>query len=378
MGDKWHEFFGGGFPARVMLARVSRSAKTPGDAVSQRAVDPVIQKRFSIRRCEQKIDQGDYGGFTESSRDRLTDIYQRLRLRSHQSGYKAFWWNCSGRISEIDINMAADRKMTEEERRVEASAHEFLDAHFPQIIQDYIAENGNTLDADRAKEHFEVYAQNRESRIKWGSAMYGPASKLVDTMFETKITETEEEIIVFLGGGPGAGKTSFSTDPQYRDVLKEAAVVMDGTLANYERSATQIRFALDRGHQVVVFFIHRRFDEAIDGVISRACSPQSLRVVPLSVVASKHLGAVETLVRLKEEFARHDSVEIQVAVFRGVGEPFGVATVAEVKEAMTFDIDQLVQKSYQILDGRYQAQQHEGISEGEHQITEAIYQGLRR
>lgn len=268
--------------------------------------------------------------------------------------------------------------MTDEERQVEASAYEFLEAHLPKIIQDYIAENGNTLDADRAKEHFEVYAQNRESRIKWASAVYGPASKLVDTMFQKKATETEEEIIVFLGGGPGAGKTSFSVDPQYREVLKEAAIVMDGTLANYERSAAQIRFALERGHQVVVFFIHRPFEEAIEGVISRACSPQSLRVVPLSVVASKHLGAVEALVRMEEEFAENEAMEIQVAVFRGVGEPFGVATVAEVREAMTFDIDQLTQKSYQILDGRYQAQQQKGPREGEHQITEAIYQGLRR
>lgn len=275
-------------------------------------------------------------------------------------------------------SMAKKRKMTIEEQRVEAAAYEFLDAHLPQIAQDYTTENGNTLDADRAKEHFEVYAQNRESRIKWASAVYGPASKLVDTMFQTKITEAEDEIIVFLGGGPGAGKTSFSADPQYREVLKEAAVVMDGTLADYERSEGQIKFALDHGHQVLVFFIHRPFEDAIDGVISRACSPQSLRVVPLSVVAAKHLGAVETLVRLEEEYADNDAFQIQVAVFRGVGEPFGVATVAEVREAMTFDIDQLTQKSYQILDGRYQAQQQEGPREGEHQITEAIYQGLRR
>lgn len=138
---------------------------------------------------------------------------------------------------------------------------------------------------------------------------------------------------------------------------------------------------LDVGKEVVVFYVHCNFQRAIEGVIDRALSPISLRVVPMSVVSAKHFGAVKTLKTISRRFGHRADFAIRVAVFQGIGEPFAMGEIEDVLVSETSTVDPLIQKAYSILDDRYQAdrvsQSRQNPTERRH-LTEDLYQSLRR
>ena len=156
---------------------------------------------------------------------------------------------------------------------------------------------------------------------------------------------------------------------------------MDGTLSDTERAIAFIDAALDAGKEVVVFYVHCEFRRAIEGVIDRALSPISLRVVPMSVVSAKHFGAVQTLKTISLRFGHREDFAIRVAIFQGIGEPFAMGEIEDVLAAETSTVDPLLQKAYSILDDRHQAdrisQSRQNSTERRH-LTEDLYQSLRR
>lgn len=271
----------------------------------------------------------------------------------------------------------ARRILSREEETVEAAAFRFLEANFANLVEQYEKANGRIVDADRIKEFFPMFAESESSRVKWASAVYAPAAKLADYLYEFFLNREESRLaVVLLAGGPGSGKSTFSSQPEIEKLLAEAAVTMDGTLSDTDRAIRLIENALSAGKDVVVFYIHSDFDRAIQGVIDRSISPTSLRVVPLSVVANKHFGAVKTLEAISHHFADVENFIVRVAIFRGLDEPFDAGTIEDVLNEAPSAVDPLIQKSYSILDARYKTDQ---VSEaaGHYRLTEEVYKRLR-
>lgn len=277
--------------------------------------------------------------------------------------------------------MAEPRSLSPEEKTVEAEAFRFLEANFGSLVERYEKANGRIVDADRIKELFPMFAESESSRIKWASAVYAPAAQLADYLYEYFLKREESRFaVVLLAGGPGSGKSTFSSQPEIEKLLSEAAVTMDGTLSDANRAVRLIESALATGKDVVVFYIHSEFDRAIQGVIDRSVSPTSLRVVPLSVVAAKHFGAIKTLETISNRFLNVENFAIRVAIFRGLDEPFEYGTVEDVLKEAPSAVDPLIQKSYSILDARYKTDQVGDSSLDEaarYRLTKEVYQRLR-
>lgn len=269
------------------------------------------------------------------------------------------------------------RSLSPEERAVEADVFRFLEANFDRLVEQYEKDNGRIVDADRIKELFPMFAESESARIQWASAVYAPAARLADYLYEYFLRrEGSRFAVVLLAGGPGSGKSTFSSQPEIAKLLSEAAVTMDGTLSDTDRAVRLIESALETGKDVVVFYVHSEFDRAIQGVIDRSVSPTSLRVVPLSVVAAKHFGAVKTLEAISFRFSDVENFAIRIAIFKGLDEPFGEGTVEGAPSA----VDPLIERSYSILDARYKTDQDGDSGHGEtarYRLTEELYQRLR-
>jgi len=277
---------------------------------------------------------------------------------------------------------ATIRTLTDEEKKVEEEAFRFLEENFDKLAADYERIYGRIIDADRIKELFPMFATTEQTRRRWASAVYAPAARLADHLFHRFLREQISRVaVVLLAGGPGSGKSTFSAQPDIEKILSEAAVTVDGTLSDTERAITFIEAALDAGKEVVVFYVHCNFQRAIEGVIDRALSPISLRVVPMSVVSAKHFGAVQTLKTISRRFGHRADFAIRVAVFQGIGEPFAMGEIEDVLVSETSTVDPLIQKAYSILDDRYEAdrvsQSRQNPTERRH-LTEDLYQSLRR
>lgn len=277
--------------------------------------------------------------------------------------------------------VAAKRTLNAEEQAVEAAAMLFWEQNKEALIESYHEEYGNILDTDRAKELFPMFTESPEARVALASAMYRPASQAVDEIYERLLRVRPGEFVVFLGGGPGSGKTVFSNTKAVQKVLSKAAAVMDGTMANQKRTEEQIEAALRAGKAIIVFYIFCKFERAIEGVIDRACSPKSLRAVPMSVVAGKHYEAANTLIHLVKKYELNDSVEIEVSVFNGPTETFGETDSSTVEKAMKGKtVDALTGISYRLLDARRERDQQNpeaAKAKGISPLTETIYQILR-
>jgi hypothetical protein len=246
-------------------------------------------------------------------------------------------------------------------------ANDELDADFEAFAKRYEAEHGRTLDADRAKELFRDYSATSATRAKHSSAVYPPAQRLVDKLFERWVNEPGAGPVVFTSGGPGAGKTRLLE--HIKGAMPVApSVIMDGTLSDTNRAAANIAAARKAGKKVVIWHVNREFSDAVNGVIDRALDPANGRAVPLHVTASKHAGARRTFQELRQKFANDPGVTFE-AQNTSADLQMQPMPVAAVGFDLPGSVDIWKKQAYEILDERTRAANEAGkpIPEGTRQ-----------
>lgn len=263
---------------------------------------------------------------------------------------------------------------------VRSSAFRLVHNDWATVKAEYLLKNGTILDTDRAKELFPVYSKNLQSQARWSSAVYKPASEFIDK-FYTELLQVEAEerpsnLILFLAGGPGSGKSTFVVN---NPATENAYLILDGTLSDFDRASDNIYEALFENYEVHVIHVYRPFDEAVKGVIERGLSIKSGRVVPLSVVAEKHFRSARCIKDLNALFS--GIAEFDFFQYRGIGRPFTLVSVDTVIEDLG-DIDNLQQRAYSVLEEIYEARRHllpeEAFETGEQPFSEAIYAAFHR
>ena len=193
--------------------------------------------------------------------------------------------------------------LSDEERRAEYEFAAMLAGNPATTAAQYDAKFGIILDRNSAQELSPLYNESRESRQKWSVATLEPAGAFIEWLFYQKIKSLPpESLIVFNAGGQGSGKTTATAGLSSAD---GAAVIMDGTLQNPERSMTHIESALQHGHFVNVRYVFCPWKKALENVVRRACT-EGGRIVPLRRSAKGHFQAPRTFLNACERFGDHE------------------------------------------------------------------------
>lgn len=259
-----------------------------------------------------------------------------------------------------------DGKLTGLDAAIEDRLARQITADLPGAIDRYgrltESEGGKVLNTDVARELSADYQADRTR----SAAVHEPASWLVKEMYRRKLREApragEEPLVLFTGGGTGAGKTSaIEGIPSMRQIKATAQMIYDTNLNGLASSVTKIEQALKADKAVRIAFVVRDPVEAlVKGALPRA--ERMGRTVPLAEHAKTHIGAAETLQKLAEKYADHPKVDfVVIDNTRGKGK----AQPADIAFIATMDYSDLTKRLRAALDQEYER----GT------ISEAVYRG---
>lgn len=163
---------------------------------------------------------------------------------------------------------------------------------------------------------------------------------------------SEFPVTIFMAGSPGAGKTEYSKNllelitkdskdhpvridsdefrseiPDYtgnnssevqgavsilmremyeRTLINKQTVIIDGTLANYEKAKENIQRSLNRHREVFIFYIYQRPEVAWQFTLAR--EKLEGRNIPKEVFVDQFICARETIARVHKEFQEHMTI----------------------------------------------------------------------
>jgi cobalamin-dependent methionine synthase I len=184
--------------------------------------------------------------------------------------------------------------LSEEERYVECKFASELAADLEGAAKRYTGMFANVLDRNNAQELSPDYSESRESRQRESVSTLEPAGGFIDWLYARRLRELPaDSLVVFNAGGQGSGKTTATQGA----VLREADLVMDGTLQNHARSEAHIQAALEANLFVEVRHIFCPWETAVTNMLRRAAE-EGGRIVPLKRAAGGHFQAARTTLAL--------------------------------------------------------------------------------
>ena len=165
---------------------------------------------------------------------------------------------------------------------------------------------GRVLDTDIARELSPEYRADRSRSME----VHEAASDFIQSNFESRMAEEGEgEIVAFMAGGGGAGKSS--AEILLAPILDKATTVLDGTLSSYDKAERNVQMALDSGRKVAILYVYRDPIDALKyGVLTRAMTGG--RTVPIDALVKGHAGSSTVVRKLQEKFGDNPNFKLHV------------------------------------------------------------------
>jgi hypothetical protein len=193
---------------------------------------------------------------------------------------------------------------------------------FDAAVREYAArpdaQGGKVLNTDTARELSPDYLADRTR----SAAVHEPASQFVKDLYARMLAEPPKEgeipLVMFTAGGIGAGKSSaVKMLPQVQGLADQAQIIYDTNMNGYASSKQKVEQALAAGKDVVITLVARDPEDAlVNGALPRAERQRQEfgtgRTVPIGEHIKTHVGAIDTVKRLAEEYADDPRVAIRV------------------------------------------------------------------
>jgi hypothetical protein len=196
----------------------------------------------------------------------------------------------------------------------EASVAAAVEADPEPYIQAYLADHrsfgGRYIAADLFKETFEVYRASKDSRNRYNTPVHNTAAVLAAEQLRRMLTDTsqpERDLVVFLTGIPGAGKTSSIASakelpPHYRAVFEEQ-------LSNLETTRDKLDQVERAGLTPLLIVAHATPENALDNTIKRFY--EIGRGASIHVMSAIQGGLPATLAEIHRQFGERVALSIQ-------------------------------------------------------------------
>ena len=256
------------------------------------------------------------------------------------------------------------------EKKVETEVAEYFSANRKALIREYLKRFENIVDRNNAQELYQPYAQKRESRQKLSLATHEPAGALADEIYFALVKRkcpVKKNIVLFNAGGQGSGKT---TSLRFSGKTKQAFIVMDGTMQDFDKSRRNIDLALKHGKLAHINFVYCPFDKAVQNIIRRGSDPKGGRVVNIKRAAKGHYQALENIFKIVAAY--RDNPAVTHTVVDNRGDDPQLISLEKLREFRYPSIDALERQGYAALDDYFTSSQ-----ESDPSLTSKLYQLLK-
>lgn len=178
--------------------------------------------------------------------------------------------------------------------------------------------DGRYVAADLFKETFQEYAASKESRNRYNGPVHNSAAVLSSELFKQNLKDHSDparDVVVFLTGTPGAGKTSQvlangQFDPNVR-------MVFEGQMSNPVTSIEKIQQVLDAGLKPVIHVVHALPENALANTLKRY--DELGRGASIGVMSSIQGQLPDSLVEIQKQYG--DAVQLIVTDVRDRNHP---------------------------------------------------------
>lgn len=202
--------------------------------------------------------------------------------------------------------------LSEEAKKVESRFLKYLNDNLEDVEKLYKKNFDNVISADLVKELSEDY---RRDSLNYSVAVHQPSSEFTKYIFKKALgrpkTKGKDKMVLFVTGGPGAGKTSgIENVEDIRKVKNFSDIVHDSVLHSLSKVKENVSLCLNSGRVAVIVHVYRDIEESfLNGVLPRMRKEK--RVVPLNVHIDKHIKANKAILETFEEYKGNNKVDIR-------------------------------------------------------------------
>ncbi len=178
------------------------------------------------------------------------------------------------------------------------------------------SEGGKVLNTDVVRELSPDYMKDRSRAAE----VHEPASDFTKRLYADKLAEMKQgDMVMFMAGGTGAGKTTaIGQVPEVLALKEDAHLVYDTNMNKFKGSVEKIDQALAAGAGAVhiVHVMREPVDALVHGALARAARQEKElgtgRTVPLQAFADAHRGSADTVPRIAEHYKDDPRVTVHV------------------------------------------------------------------
>ena len=267
----------------------------------------------------------------------------------------------------------------------------YLEEHYQEARKIYKEHFGKVLNTDNARELSPDYApgginakdqETKDARSTYAAAVHEPSSAFIKKMFIDDLNELvaqgKQPDVFFTAGGTGSGKSTAIKDvPRVQALYDRADIIYDTNLNKIKSAVDKFNEIFNRNGYIDIAYVHRSPLEAlVVGSLPRAM--RFGRTVPMSEHIRTHVGAPETLQKIKKMYENDPRVAIAV-----INNTRGKGNAVEIPDKQLLDFIKQVKYNEtdlktsleKALEEEYAKGQKTNYKEG---INKSVYEGTRR
>lgn len=270
----------------------------------------------------------------------------------------------------------SDRQLTPAQRDIETRFAEDLAIDYEGAVERYNAipdtQGGKVMSVDTARELSADYLADRSQ----SEAVHEPGSWFIKRLYAEKLAQPpgpgEEPLVLFTGGGTGAGKTT-ALATALGPLSDRAQIIYDTNMNGAESAARKIQQAREAGKNVALVYTYKDVISALKAALGRAKRQEGEhgtgRTVPTDTHLETHIESNATIRKLAEKFKGDKGVTIDIIDNSGgKGKAFGITLeqLERLDNLSPQDYNSLREKAYQTVEAEFRAGR----------ISEAIRRGF--
>ena len=206
-----------------------------------------------------------------------------------------------------------------------------------QMVEQYerLHSGSKIVNADLARRLLPGYDP---SDINNENLFFGDAAEIMNAVFRSWIQlpkKTAANVIVWLAGGTGSGKTTIAQNMSL--ISYDYEMIIDSTFSSYDYSDGQISQAIDAGFKPSIIYVYRDPVDAWENGVWPRWEREKGHFVKADVHIATHCLAKENIVRIAESYG----AEIKLTLFNNITGKEPQKMNLDTLSGVQYDIDSI-------------------------------------